>query len=110
MKRPIVIFLLSFAFLQLVNITSLDLLFDKSIVILHDILSDFSLIACLLGRMLSLLTVCQFRGNTLFFLILGIPVILLRMVSPVLHFPLILLKFLATRVILQKLIVGHIPS
>ena len=100
MKRPIVIFLLSFAFLQFINITSLDLLFDKSIFILHDILSRFSLIACFFGRMLSLLTVCQLRGNALFFLILGIPVILLRMICPVLHFPLILLKFLATRVIL----------
>lgn len=110
MKRPIVIFLLPFALLQLVNITPLYLFFDESIVILLNIHSDFPLIARLLGRMLSLLTVCQFRGNPLFFLILGIPIILLRMVYPVLHFPLILLKFLATRVILQELIIGHIPS
>lgn len=58
MKRPIVIFLLSLALLQLVNITPLDLLFDESIVILLNNLSYFLLMARLLGRMLSLLTVC----------------------------------------------------
>lgn len=104
------ILLFPFALLQLINITPLNLLFDESIVILLNILSDFSLITRLLRRMLSLLAVCQFRGNPLFFLILGIPIILLRMVCPVLHFSLILLKFLATRVILQELIIGHISS
>ena len=104
------VFLFPFALLQFINITPLDLFFDESIVILLNILSDFSLVTRLLRRILSLLTVCQFRGNPLFFLILGISIILLRIVCPVPHFPLILLKFLATRVILQELIIGHIPS
>lgn len=106
MKSPILIFLLPFALLQLINITPLDLFFDKSIIMLL----IFPIISCFLWRMLCLLAVCQFGGNALFFLILSIPIILLRMLSPVLHFSLILLKFLATRVILQKLIIGHIPS